>query len=178
MIRFFGHSCAKPALVIFCVLLMSGGCSTPGDEGFAIYLTRADIPPVRMPALSHVDIDEHPVISGNDIIEYDAKTHEITLTAQAFDTISNLDVPVGGRSFMVCVDRKPIYWGAFWTPVSSISFDGITIWKPLGSQVTRTIKLELGYPSPAFYNGEDPRDNPDVLESLRKAGKLASSLSR
>lgn len=175
MIRISGHSYVKPALVISCILLMSGGCSTPVHEGFAIYLTRGDVPPAQMAALSHVDLTGQPVIAMNDIVAYDEITHEITLTAQAFDTVSNLDVPVGGRSFMVCVDRKPVYWGAFWTPVSSISFDGITIWKPLGSQDTRTIKLELGYPSPAFYGGEDPRHNPEVLESLRQSGKLAGT---
>ena len=77
-----------------------------------------------------------------------------------------------GKSFVVCVNREPIYWGAFWTPISSVSFDGITIWKPLNSQEPEVIKLELGYPSPAFYEGEDPRNNAEVMESLEQAGKL------
>jgi hypothetical protein len=34
------------------------------------------------------------------------------------------------------------------------------------------IRLELGYPSSAFYTGEDPRSNPVVIESLEQAGKL------
>ena len=173
MIRFSGRIAIKLGLVAVCVLLMSVGCSAPDREGFAIYLTKGDIPPAQMPALSHVDIAGQPVISLNDIVAYDAGTHEITLTAQAFDRISNLDVPVRGRSFVVCVDRNPVYWGAFWTPVSSISFDGITIWKPLGTRDGNIIKLETGYPSPAFHSGEDPRDNPEVMESLAGAGKLA-----
>ena len=73
---------------------------------------------------------------------------------------------------MVCVDRKLIYWGAFWTPVSSVSFGGVTILKPLGSQDAKVVKLELGYPSPSFYEGEDPRLNEEVLKSLEQAGKL------
>ena len=175
MIRLFGHIPAKLTLVITVyVLLMSSGCSAPNHEGFAVYLTKGDIPPAQMPALSHIDIAEQPVIATNDIIAYNAKTHEITLTANAFDRIYSLEVPVRGKSFVVCIDRKLIYWGAFWTPISSISFDGVTIWKPLSSQDPKVIKLELGYPSSSFYGGEDPRNNAEVMKSLEQAGKLTT----
>jgi hypothetical protein len=174
MKRLLCHIPVKLTLVIVCVLVMSTSCSAPNHEGFAIYLTKGDIPPVQMPALSHVDIAEQPVIAMNDIIAYNAKTHEITLTANAFARISSLEVPVRGKSFVVCIDRNPIYWGAFWTPVSSISFDGVTIWKPLNSQDPKNIKLELGYPSSSFYGGEDPRNNAEVIKSLEQAGKLTA----
>ena len=175
MKRLFGHISAKLTLVIIvCVLFISSSCSAPNHEGFAVYLTKGDIPPAQMPALSHVDIAEQPVIAMNDIITYNAKTHEITLTASAYDRISSLEVPVIGKSFVVCVDRKLIYWGAFWTPISSISFDGVTIWKPLSSQDPKVIKLELGYPSSSFYGGEDPRTNAEVMKSLEQAGKLTT----
>jgi hypothetical protein len=175
MIKLFDHIPAKLALVItVCVLLISSGCTGAKGEGFAIYLTSEDIPPAQMPALSHIDIAEQPVIAMNDIIAYNAETHEITLTANAFDRIYSLEVPVRGKSFVVCIDREPIYWGAFWTPISSISFDGVTIWKPLGSQDPKIIKLELGYPSSSFYEGEDPRNNAEVMKSLEQAGKLTN----
>jgi hypothetical protein len=112
-----------------------------------------------------------------DIITYNAQTHELKLTTSAFERISQLDVPVRGKSFVVCVDRKPIYWGAFWTPISSISFDGVTIWKPLSLEEPHVITLELGYPSSSFYGGEDPRNNPEVMRSLEQAGKLITKLS-
>jgi hypothetical protein len=177
MKRLFGNVPAKLTAVIFCLLLMSGGCSAPQHEGFAIYLTKGDIPPAQMPALSHVDIAEQPVIAMNDIITYNAQTHELKLTTSAYEDISQLDVPVRGKSFVVCVDRKPIYWGAFWTPISSISFDGVTIWKPLSLEEPHVITLELGYPSSSFYGGEDPRNNPEVMRSLEQAGKLITKLS-
>jgi hypothetical protein len=113
----------------------------------------------------------------NDIVTYNAQTHELKLTASAFDRIAVLEVPVQGKSFVVCVDRKPIYSGAFWTPVSSIGYDGVTIWKPLDSQSPKVVTLELGYPSPTFYGGEDPRNNPEVLSSIAQAGKLVDKLS-
>ncbi|MCX6008405.1 MAG: hypothetical protein NTZ34_14285 [Chloroflexi bacterium] len=172
MKRLFGHIHTKLTIIIVCVFLISSSCSAQGHEGFAVYLTKGDIPPAQMPALSHIDITEQPVIGMDDITEYNANTHQITLTANAFDRISSLEVPVRGKSFVVCVDRKPIYWGAFWTPISSISFDGVTIWKPFKSQEPKIIKLDLGYPSSSFYGGEDPRNNAEVMESLEQAGKL------
>ena len=157
-----------------CLTLMSCTPAPTEHEGFAIYLTGNDIPPAQMEAMSHVDIAEEPVIALDDIVAYDAQTHEITLTSKAFDRIAALEVPVRGKSFVVCVDRGPLYWGAFWTPISSQSFDGVTIWKPLGTQGSTVVRIELGYPSSSLYGGEDPRNNPEVLASLAQAGKLVT----
>jgi len=156
-----------------------GGGEGEGEVGgFAIYLTKQDIPPAQMEALSHVEIAERPIITISDIITYDAQEHELRLTASAFERVSQLDVPTGGKSFIVCVDKAPIYWGAFWVPWSSLSFDGVTIWKPLTLDDSHdVIRLELGYPSSALYTGEDPRSNPVVIESLEQAGKLINKLS-
>ncbi len=165
-------------LILVCALFMSISCTlyTKG-EGFAIYLTKDDIPPAQMEALSHVELADQPVISMKDVFTYNAHTHEIKLTASAFESVYSLEVPVRGKSFIVCVNKKPVYWGAFWTPISSISFDGVTIWIPLGFQGPNVITLELGYPSSMFYTGEDPRNNTEILNSLREAGKLINELS-
>src|SRR4030065_2337775 len=114
-------------LIIVGTVLALSGCTPSNSEGFAVYLTEGDIPPDRMPVLSHIDIAEHPIVAINDIVTYNAQTHEIKLTANAFERVSEMEVPVRGKSLVVCVDRSPIYWGAFWTPISSISFDGIVI---------------------------------------------------
>ncbi len=143
-------------------------------EGFAVYLTRDNIPPDKMEMLSHVDIAGQPIIASQDIITYNAQTHEIKLTGQAFERISKLEVPVRGKSFLVCVDRAPIYWGAFWTPFSSVSFDGVNILQPSGTPVTQVITIGLGYPSLSFYRGTDPRNDQTVIKSLEQAGKLVN----
>jgi hypothetical protein len=174
------HIPAKLAvLIMVSAILILSGCTTSNSnsEGFAIYLTKGDISIAQMPALSHIDIEEQPLIDLNDIITYYADTHHIALTASAYKRISQLEVPVGGKSFVVCVNRKPIYWGAFWTPISSVSFDGVTIWKQLWAQEPEVVKLELGYPSSSFYEGEDPRNNAEVMESLEQAGKLTTMSS-
>jgi hypothetical protein len=167
----------KIITALFCILFMYGGCTATKGEGFAIYLTKADIPPSKMEALSHVEIADQPLISTNDIITYNAQTYEMKLTTNAFKRVYQLEVPVEGKSFLVCVDKEPIYWGAFWTPVSSISFDRVTIWKPYNSQGSPIITLELGYPSSSFYGGEDPRNSPEILKSFERAGKLINKLS-
>ena len=146
------------------------------DEGFAIYLTEEDIPPAQMEALSHVDIADKPVIGLNDIVSYNSTNHEITLTENGIKNITSLQVPTSGKSFVVCVNRNPIYWGAFWTPISSQSFNGVTIEIPLLSgQADRTISINLGYPAESFYRGEDPRNNITVMESLKESGKLVTT---
>jgi hypothetical protein len=143
-------------------------------EGLAIYLTREDIPPAKMEMLSHVELADQPCISLPDIISYHAQTHELKLTEAAFERITRLGIPVSGKSFLVCVDKSPIYWGAFWTPFSSLSFDGVTIWIPPVNQDAKTITIELGYPSVSFYAGTDPRNDSKVMESLKQSGKLVS----
>jgi len=167
----------KLIVALICILLISSGCTAVKGEGFAIYLTKEDIPPAQTEALSHVNIADQPIISIKDIITYNAQTHEIRLTNIAFERISQLEVPVRGRSFLVCVDKAPIYWGAFWTSISSISFDGVTIWKPLSSQEPTVTTIELGFPSSSFYKGEDPRNNVEIMKSLDQAGKLIDKLS-
>jgi hypothetical protein len=158
--------------IVASVLLVLSGLPNPNTAGFAIHLTEGNISPEQMPALRQADIEETPVISLDDIITYNSQTHELKLTTSAYEDISGLEVPVSGRSFVVCVDGEPIYWGAFWTSISSISFDGVVILKPLNSQGAKVITLELGYPSPSFFDGEDPRNDPEVIKSFEIAGKL------
>jgi len=177
MDRIFSYIFRGLTFILVCAVLILNGCKTSEGEGFAIYLTRDDVPPAQMEAMSHVELANQPIFSIKDIVTYNAQTHEIKLSTDAFERISGLEVPVQGKSFMVCVDRQPIYWGAFWTPISSISFDGVTIWKPLGAQEIKIVTLELGYPSESFYGGEDPRNDPQILESLEQAGKLVNKLS-
>ena len=167
---------AALAVTLLLTPLVFGSCDSQQEplvsEGFAIYLTRDDIPVSEMPLLSHVDIAGDSVISLDDIVSYTRRNHEIKLTPAAYERVMGLQVPTSGKSFVVCVDESPVYWGAFWTPVSSQSFDGVTIWVPSFNVQKNTIRLELGYPSPGFFTGEDPRSNTQIIQSLEQAGKL------
>jgi len=159
------------AFIILIVLTLFG-CASPQGEGFAIYLLAHDTPISEIPTMSHLELADEPLISVIDIVSYSASTHEIELTAEAYRRIASLEVPVQGRAFAVCVDGHPVYYGAFWTPISSMSFDGATIELPIRPE-RHIIRLQLGYPeSPELFNGEDPRGNGRILESLKQAGKL------
>ncbi len=170
--RFVLRTRTSLAFIAAYFLVASAGCSAPASEGVAVYLTKGDTPPSQMEMLSHVDLAEEPVISMDDIISYDASTHAMTLTVEAFNRIADLQVPVSGKSFVVCVDGGPIYWGAFWTPISSQSFDGVTIWTPLGGQDSTVVEIQLGYPWPPLNEVDDPRNNPLILSAFERAGKL------
>jgi hypothetical protein len=157
--------------------LISTGCTATKGEGFAIYLTKDDVLPSTMEALSHFELSDQPIIGINDIIRYNEQTHELKLTQSGIERISQLLVPTSGKSFLVCIDKNPVYWGAFWTPISSQSFDGVTIWKPYSSSAPYIITLELGYPASSSYGGEDPRNKPEIISAFKKAGKLITALT-
>jgi hypothetical protein len=79
---------------------------------------------------------------------------------------------MSGLSFVACVDRSPVYWGAFWVPISSLSFDGVAIMAWPSDQKANVIQITLGYPAPAFFKGTDPRGDERIMNALQKAGKL------
>jgi hypothetical protein len=165
---------AVPVLALLAgltLLVVAYGCRPSGGEGFALYLPAKEVPVSLLPALSHIEIAEAPLISEADILSYSGDIHQIELTSEAYDRIVDLDVPVSGRVFVVCVDHHPAYTGAFWTPISSISFNGVVILKPTAS-ARHVIQLLLGYPSSQFFSGKDPRASPAVLRSLQRASKL------
>ena len=140
-------------------------------EGFAIYLPQGDVSPQNMPDLNSVELPLQPFIGLNDIVSYNPANCQLTLTPDALNRINALQVGVYGKPFVVCVDRIPVYWGAFWTPISSIPFDGFAIEQPLNNQ-TNTVTIQLGYPSQSLYTGSDPRNNTAIIDSFSQTGKL------
>jgi len=162
-------------VVLLLAPFLFGSCAKTKGEGFAIYRTRENTPPAQMEILSRIAIAEKPVIASGDIVTYNWNTHDILLTPDAFKRLDAMQIPTTGISFVVYVDESPVYWGAFWTPVSSQSFQGVTIWVPSTSSEDNVIQLELGYPSPSFYKGEDPRSEKRIKDALEKAGKLITT---
>ena len=159
--------------ILFVMASLLTSCAPEPAGDFAIYLTAEDmtVPQMASADLQSVPLQNAPIISTADIASYTWGTHEIKLTAAAFERILQLQVPVWGLPFVACVDRKPVYWGAFWTPISSLAFEGVTIMIPLGAD-NRTIRIELGYPSSQFFQGNDPRINSEVRKALEQRSKL------
>ncbi len=165
------------ASIVFTLLapLIFGGCGAKAQaEGFAIYLTKNDVPPSRMEDFSHVALANKPIISINDIIGYAPGYNYIEMTDEAFSRVMKLQVPTSGTSFVVCVDKQPVYWGAFWTPFSIQSFSGVMILLiPYSNALpANTIAISKGYPSYAYFKQNLDIEAPVILESLEKAGKL------
>jgi len=148
--------------------------TAPSPEGFAIYLLAEEIvtDTILEADLAGLELEVGPVVSLADITAYSKDLHEIELTADAYDRIATLTVPMSGTPFVVCVDRQPVYGGAFWVGYSSMSFNGIVIdVLPAGQQLP--LRIQLGYPeSVELFSGEDRRSDPRILQSLEKAGRL------
>jgi hypothetical protein len=169
---------SRMTLIIFALLLplLSGGCSDADREAFAIRLLGQDMPTAEfvMADLGALELQDDPLLSVEDIITYDASSHEIELTAAAYSRLQQLfptPVDVDGIPFVVTVGAERIYGGALWTPLSSLSFDGVIIPQPFDTD-RQVIALVLGYPSPEVFSGRDPRGDGRILEALRAAGKI------
>lgn len=162
-------------LVLTFVLCACQPAPRPGD-GFAIYLLVEDVPTL---GLAQADLDQlvlapEPLISSADIVSYDKDSHVIELTETAYKrvrAIFPMPVKVDGIPFVVTVGDERIYAGAFWTPLSSLSYDGIVIGQPLDPEGT-LVQIVLGYPAPEAFIGTDPRSDARILEALEKDGKL------
>lgn len=165
----------RSAIVLLLALTLTG--CIPSEAGdFSVRLLAHDVTATELSisGLDEFQLQEQPILSVSDIIAYSWTTHEIELTAEAYARIGELftlPARVRGIPFVVSVGRERIYAGAFWTPLSSISFDGVVILQSFDPD-THVIRIGLGYPSPEAFAGPDPRSGPRILQSLEAAGIL------
>ncbi len=152
------------------------GCIPSRATGFSVFLLADETPATELSVvnLDDVELQEEPILSGDDIITYSRERHDSELTAEAYERIQQLftlPAKVCGIPNVVCVGADRICAGAFLTPVSSISFDGVVICQPFDPD-NHVIRIGLGYPSPEAFEGKDPRSEQRILQSLEVAGKL------
>lgn len=165
-----------PSFIFIALTIFSTGCSTPVKKAINFYLLAQDIPASQIDQanLKSLELRKQAVISSNDIIWYSRATHEMELTPKAYQHIQNLfgnPVDLDGIPFVVCVGKERIFAGAFWTPISSQSFNGVIIMQPIQDD-RKIIALSLGYPSIIFFKGKDPRSDARIMQALDAAGKL------
>jgi hypothetical protein len=161
-------------IIVFSLTLL--GCQAVRNDHFAIYLLSRDIPATELSQIEigQLTLESSPILSNDDIVSYDKTSHIVELTPAAFGRIQSiftLPAKVDGIPFVVCVGKERIYTGAFWTPLSSLSYDGVVIMQPFDSEKT-TIQIALGYPVPDVFTGVDPRADPRILKALEQDGKL------
>jgi hypothetical protein len=143
--------------------------ATPPAE-FAIYLASGEIPVMPDLVLSQLELAEEPLLTADDILAYEAKTHLVSLTAAASQRLTDLNVV--GNLFVVTVGRERIYYGGFMAAYMSRSYDGVVIlWPSMGLDES-TLQIELGYPGPDFFVGVDPRSDSRIMDALERVGKL------
>lgn len=166
-------ACKTLAVSLALVALLLAACQpAPGGE-FAIYLLEQPLTAAQADAqgLQNVTLQRQPLVGSTDLLSYTQATHAMILTEAAKERIRQLKVPVSGLPFVVCVGAERIYAGAFWTSISSLSYDGVII-NVLPWEAPEPLKIELGYPGQGFFARKDPRADARILEALRAAGKL------
>jgi hypothetical protein len=143
---------------------------------FDVYLVKEDISPQQMmnTDLTELQLEKPPVLTIDDITTYYWETHEMELTASAFERIAWLErtrLSMAGLPFVICAGGEPIYGGALWTSYSSVPYGGIVI-DVYPASSGQPLPIRLGYPSPEWFKGEDLRSDPRIRQSLEEAGKL------
>jgi hypothetical protein len=162
--------------LLLILLLCLAGCRAEPEDDFAIYLVKGQLSGVDTLGKSadQLALEDQPLLTSRDIVGYDPSLHEIELNNEAYHRIQAVfptPVKTDGIPFVVAIGKEPLYAGAFWTPLSSLSFDGVVILQPMDPS-GNAIRIELGYPGPEAFTGSDPRADPRILHSLKRDGKV------
>lgn len=144
--------------------------SSASAGAFAIYLLDRETSPEENRDPSTISLPRQPLLSPDDIINYEQETHLVHLAPGVAGRLDGAELP--GKSFVVALGREPRYAGLFMAAYISRSFDGVVILWPSMSTVSGTLQIQLGYPSPDFFVGPDPRSQAGIMDALRQAGKL------
>jgi hypothetical protein len=136
---------------------------------FGLYLVTKDAI-----ELDRIKFTRSPLLTEDDIIDYNWTDHTMYITETAERRIPT-KVGVSGIPFVIAIDGKPAYRGAFWNSLSSIScpYPVINVFDIYNSQPRTTVKIYRQYPNRSDQGiGPDPRDNDSVKKVLRELGKL------
>jgi hypothetical protein len=145
----------------------TGSSEKATSEGFAIYVIQ-DHDFSKMDDLKTIVLPDKPIISQNDVISYYAVEHKIRLTDVSFEHLAQLSGSLVGYPFVVCVNRQPVYWGAFWTSLYSSIFSGVIIDITSLDDEAKCFEFTLGYPNDSYFKGDDPRNDLLILDALNK----------
>jgi len=170
-------------LVLTLSLVILSACQSPdgdnetmlGGEPFELYLvadaqmTGADL---EKYALDDLPLAESPLITSEDLVSYHWERHAFDLTEAAYERMLVIfagGLPIDGVPFVVVSYGERIYAGAFWTWLSSLSFDGVVILQPF-DPAAGTFFINLGYPNADYFSMEDPRSDPRLEKAFKDAG--------
>lgn len=167
MIMTLNHLKSKVSIMVIALFLIAG-CQSTASRGprLAIYL-------VREPSalLENIKLAETPLLTDKDIVSYNWEEHRIVFTNEGFKKLpTSTEVGVGGKHFVLVVDGKRCYLGAFWTGISSMScpYPVIDVMRAGNNIAT----IQRAYPQSQFGVGDDPRPNKRLKQVLTELKKL------
>lgn len=166
-------ACLLAAVLILAACKPAAPKGDCGPGALAFYLTAETRHGADMPrtGLEKVELSAEPIIAPDEILSYSVQTFELRLAPAAMQRLAALKVPTNGIGFVACSQGKPVFSGAFWTPISSLSYDGIAMMVPLDASWP-AVRLDPGYPGGMSALRDDPRSDPNLLKALEDAGKL------
>lgn len=164
-------------------------------RGFIVRLLRAACLVLSAWASTPAQADEKPpdveirgadgtvLIASKEIRSYEWVGHILTLEPEAREALKErlpVNRIVSGIPFAVTVDGETIYTGNFTMSFSSKSFKTPVILNsafPPGRLAAEELQIQLGYPTPDFFKGKDPRSDGRIRAALKAQGKLIEGKS-
>jgi hypothetical protein len=163
--------------LIFMYALFTFACDDQEDPGISVnfyaladYQTQSQ----SMKIMDNtVELSDSIIIPYADIIFYHSKTYTFFITDYLSEILSDWENhPLARKPFSVAVGGKLIYTGYFWYGFMSSGCDWVVI-DPIDYSGEHKLTVRLGYPGiKAGDTIPDNRNDPRILEILRKDGKL------
>ncbi len=144
------------------------------DEPFELYLVAETAIGQEIEDIEELPLVNVPLLTIDDFINYYWEAHAFDLTPEAYQTlvaVFSAGLPTDGVPFVVKSYGERIYSGAFYSLLSSTSYDGVVIFEPM-DPAGMTMFVVLGYPSSDFFTGEDPRAHANLKQAFEEAGVL------
>ena len=125
-----------------------------------------------------IAIDDKPVITDDDLIEYRFAEHAMKIQGESLKRLGQLAwtrLTSSGKPFQVKVDDVAIYQGRFVPMLPSMSFKEPTILLDMDTNraVATVIIHGSNYQDPRFQAGVDPRRDLRITRALADLGKLS-----
>lgn len=166
--------------ILLCMValqIVTSLAATQKRDTFAIYPLASpdDTRSLKQEQWKNLPLASDPIISEADIIAYDFSKHAMRLRPEALKRLAR--PPVGGTPFVVVINGKRIYPGAFYTKASSIpcSIPVIVVDKNAESKTSGAdvVLIERAYPVTSAV-GKDLRSDERVRDALGKLKKLGA----
>ena len=158
----------RKILIITTALFIIAGCQSARYTGPRLGIYLVEVPSAN---LENIKLAAAPLLTEKDIVWYNWEEHRIVFTDEGFKKLpTSNEVGVAGKQFVLVVDGKRCYQGAFWTGISSMICPYPVIDVLRAGNNTATI--QRAYPQSQFGQGEDPRPNKRLKQVLAELKKL------